>query len=496
MVDKNKWQQLRTKISIPSKHWIDGNYVDSVSGATIDKLSATDGKHLVAFARGDGLDVDKAVAAADRSFNAGVWANLDPTVRKEKLLKVAELMDKYRDELALLETLDVGKTITESWNDDLTSAINTFKYYAELIDKVYGEIAPTSKNFFYYITKEPIGVVGIIVPWNYPLLMTSWKLAAALAAGNSVVIKPSERSPLTALKLAEIIKEAGVPDGVVNVILGYGHEAGEALALHHKVRAIGFTGSTAVGAKMIAYSSQSNLKRVYNELGGKSPVIVFNDFEDLQQVAQTMTGIMFYNQGQSCHAPSRLLVHDSIADKLLEHMVACAKNYIPDDPLLEQTTLGAVIDEKHLQRILGYIDIGKNNGANCIYGGNRVHNATGGYYVEPTIFDNVTQQMQIAQEEIFGPVLSVIRFKTEAEAIAIANDTEYGLAAGLWSNNINRVHRVIPQLKAGMVNVNDYSSGNLTVPFGGFKQSGNGRDKSIHALDKYLELKTVCIKLY
>jgi acyl-CoA reductase-like NAD-dependent aldehyde dehydrogenase len=495
MTNNNKWHELRTKISIIGKHWIDGKYVDATTGATIDKLSSTDGKHLVSFARGDCVDIDKAVTAADRTFNTGVWANLAPSARKAKLLKVAELIDKYKEELALLETIDVGKPIADSLNSDVAEAKNTFQYYAELIDKVYGEIAPTSKELFYYVTKEPVGVVGVIVPWNYPLLMTSWKLAPALAAGNSVVIKPSERSPLTALKLAEIIKEAGIPDGVVNVVLGYGHEAGEALALHPKVRAIGFTGSTAVGAKMFAYSSQSNLKRVYNELGGKSPVIVFNDYDNLEQVAKAITGSMFYNQGQSCNAPSRILVQDDIADKLVQHMIACAKEYIPADPLLEETTLGAVVDEKHLQRVLTYIDSGIKNGASCVHGGKRFSNATGGFYVEPTIFDNVTQQMQIAKEEIFGPVLSIIRFKTEAEAIAIANDTEYGLSSGIWSNNINRIHRVIPQLRAGTVCVNEYSVGNLSVPFGGYKQSGNGRDKSIHALDKYVELKTVCIRL-
>jgi len=338
-------------------------------------------------------------------------------------------------------------------------------------------------------------VVGAIVPWNYPMLMAAWKLGPALACGNSVVLKPSEKSPLTALRLAELAIKAGLPAGVFNVVPGYGHEAGQALALHMEVDALGFTGSTRVGRQMLAYSAQSNLKRVFNELGGKSAFIVFDDADNIERAADTVAGSLFFNQGESCNAPSRLLVHESVADEMVARIVAQAPCYQPADPLDPSTVMGALVDEGQLRTVLGYIEAGRQEGARCVAGGAQALADTGGQYVQPTVFDGVRPEMKIAQEEIFGPVLSVIRFKDEAEAIRIANGTPYGLQASVWSQQIDRAHRVARALKAGTVHVNQYDEDDVTVPFGGYKQSGNGRDKSLHALDKYTELKTTWIRI-
>jgi gamma-glutamyl-gamma-aminobutyraldehyde dehydrogenase len=334
-----------------------------------------------------------------------------------------------------------------------------------------------------------------VVPWNYPMIMTAWKLGPALAAGNSVVLKPSEKSPLTAMRLAELAMEAGLPEGVFNVVPGFGHEAGEALALHPDVDAIGFTGSTRVGRKMLEYAGRSNLKRVYNELGGKSAFIVFPDFDDLGRAARTAAGSMFFNQGESCNAPSRVLVHESVADEFVKIVAAETPNFQPGDPLDTATEMGALVDDTQLRTVLGYIAAGNEEGARVAAGGAQAREASGGYFVQPTVFDGVTNKMKIAREEIFGPVMSIVRFKTEAEAIALANDSPYGLQASVWSSNINRAHRVARALRAGTVHVNQYDEDDITVPFGGFKQSGNGRDKSLHAFDKYTELKTTWVRI-
>jgi len=338
-------------------------------------------------------------------------------------------------------------------------------------------------------------VIGCIVPWNYPMLMAAWKLGPALAAGNSVVLKPSEKSPYTALRLAEIAVEAGLPEGVLNVVPGFGPEAGEALALHMDVDAIGFTGSTRVGRRMLDYAGRSNLKRVYNELGGKSANIVFADFDDLERAAATSAGSVFYNQGESCNAPTRLFVEEAIADKFIELVAAQARDWAPGNPLSPETAMGALVDEGQVSTVLRYIDAGKSEGARLLAGGERMHPAKGGCYIGPTIFDGVSNEMTIAREEIFGPVLSVIRFRTEEEALARANASSYGLQAALWTSNLSRAHRVARGLRAGTVHVNSYDEDDITVPFGGYKQSGNGRDKSLHALEKYTELKTTWIRL-
>ncbi|MEX8517076.1 MAG: aldehyde dehydrogenase [Leptothrix sp. (in: b-proteobacteria)] len=489
------WHQRARELTFDGRAVIDGQRVASRSGATFDKHSPIDGRRLGAVARGQAADVDAAVVAARAAFDDGRWARKSPAARKRVLQRFAELILAAREELALLETLDMGKPIQYSLSVDVPSAARTIQWYAEAIDKVYDEIAPTADTGLALITREPMGVVGVIVPWNYPMIMAAWKLGPALATGNSVVMKPSEKSPYTALRLAEIALEAGLPPGVFNVVPGYGHEAGEALALHMDVDAIGFTGSTRTGRRMLDYAARSNLKRVYNELGGKSAFIVFPDFEDLPRAARTAAASLFFNQGESCNAPSRVLVHESIADEFVRRVAAEAPKYQPGDPLDARTELGALVDAGQLRSVLGYIESGRTEGARCVAGGAQVRAESGGYYVQPTVFDQVRNDMAIAREEIFGPVMSVLRFSTEAEAIALANASPYGLQASVWSDSLNRAHRVARALRAGTVHVNQYDEDDITVPFGGYKQSGNGRDKSLHALDKYTELKTTWIRI-
>jgi len=446
-------------------------------------------------ARGRAEDIDAAVASARAAFADARWAGKAPAARKKVLQRFAEKILAARDELALLETLDMGKPIQYSLAVDVGATARTIAWYAEAVDKIYDEIAPTAASALALITREPMGVIGVVVPWNYPMIMAAWKLGPALAAGNSVVLKPSEKSPLTALRLAELAIEAGLPEGVFNVVPGYGHEAGEALALHMDVDAIGFTGSTRVGRKMLEYAGRSNLKRVYNELGGKSAFVVFDDFAHVERAAKTVAGSMFFNQGESCNAPSRVLVHEKVADRFLEVIAAEAPKYAPGDPLSGHAEMGALVDETQMKTVLGYIEAGNSEGAKLVTGGQRARAETGGFYVQPTVFERVRNDMKIAREEIFGPVMSVIRFANEAEAIALANDSSYGLQASVWSDNVNRAHRVARALRAGTVHVNQYDEDDITVPFGGYKQSGNGRDKSLHAFDKYTELKTTWLRI-
>jgi acyl-CoA reductase-like NAD-dependent aldehyde dehydrogenase len=489
------WAQRANALRIDGRSVIDGKRLDAVDGQTFAKHSPIDNRLLGAVVRGQAADIDLAVRSARAAFTDRRWAGKAPAVRKKLLQRFAEKILGAKEELALLETLDMGKPIQYALSVDVPSAARCIAWYAEAVDKIYDEIAPTPDTALALITREPMGVIGAIVPWNYPMIMAAWKLGPALAAGNSVVLKPSEKSPYTALRLAELAVEAGIPPGVFNVVPGYGHEAGEALAMHMEVDAIGFTGSTRVGRRMYEYAGKSNLKRVYNELGGKSAFLVFKDHEDIARAARTVAGSMFFNQGESCNAPSRVLVQDDIADEFAQMVAAEAPKYAPGDPLNAATELGALVDETQMRTVLSYIDAGHQEGAKVLAGGRQARAETGGFYVEPTVFADVNNGMKIAREEIFGPVVGIIRFKTEEEAVALANNSSYGLQASVWSHNINRAHRVARALKAGTVHVNQYDEDDITVPFGGFKQSGNGRDKSLHAFDKYTELKTTWIRL-
>ncbi|REE22196.1 gamma-glutamyl-gamma-aminobutyraldehyde dehydrogenase [Paraburkholderia sp. BL27I4N3] len=488
------WQDKTATLSIEGRAFIDGEYRDAESGRTFDCLSPIDGKLLAKVADSGSTDVDAAVAAARRAFDSGVWSGLNPRRRKAVLLRWAASIREHMDELALLETLDAGKPIADTTSVDVPGAAYCVEWFAEAIDKIGGEVAPADHHLVVLVTREPIGVVAAVVPWNFPILMASWKFGPALAAGNSVVLKPSEKSPLTAIRLAQLALDAGIPAGVFNVVPGAG-EPGKLLALHHDVDCLAFTGSTNVGKLIMQYAGQSNLKRVWLELGGKSPNIVMTDCPDMDRAANAAAGAIFYNMGEMCTAGSRLLVHRDIKDVFLDKLIAAARSYTPGNPLDPNTSMGAIVDKVQLERVLGYIEAGRAE-AKLLLGGARVKEETGGFYIEPTIFEIPASGAKVAREEIFGPVLSVITFDTVEEAIRIANDSEYGLAAAVWTSNLTTAHEVSRQLRAGTVWVNCYDEGgDMNFPFGGYKQSGNGRDKSLHALEKYTELKSTLVRL-
>ena len=486
---------MTMELKLDGRAVINGERVAARNGQSFDCISPVDGRILAQVARSSEADVDAAVSAARAAFEDRRWSGLAPAQRKRIMIKFADLLLAHGDELAMTETLDMGKPIKYARAVDVNSASNCIRWYGEAVDKVYDEIAPTSRNALALITREPVGVVGVIVPWNYPMIMASWKIAPALAAGNSVVLKPSEKSPLTALRMADLALQAGIPAGVFNVVPGYGAEAGSPLALHMDVDCIAFTGSTRVGKQIHVMAGQSNLKRAWTELGGKSPNIVFADCPDLDKAVQAAVGSIFFNQGESCNAPSRLFVEASIKDMFLEKALALVPGYAPGNPLDKATVMGALVDKVQMDTVLRYIESGKSEGAKVLAGGVQTMRETGGFYVQPTIFDEVRNDMTIAREEIFGPVLSVLSFTDTADVVRQANQTIYGLQAGVWTRDLNKAHGVARALRAGTVHVNQYDEDDITVPFGGFKQSGVGRDKSLHAFDKYTETKTTWIRI-
>ncbi len=489
------WQQRARDLRIEGRAFIQGEYCAAAQGGQFDCISPVDGRVLAQVASCDLADAERAVASARAAFEAGSWAKLAPAKRKAVLIRFADLLEANREELALLETLDMGKPIGDSLTVDIPGAARALRWSGEAIDKIYDEVAATPHDQLGLVTREPVGVVAAIVPWNFPLMMACWKLGPALATGNSVVLKPSEKSPLTAIRIARLAIDAGIPAGVLNVLPGYGHTVGKALALHMDVDTLVFTGSTRVAKQLMIYAGESNMKRVWLEAGGKSPNIVFADAPDLQAAAQAAAGAIAFNQGEVCTAGSRLLVERSIKERFLPMVVEALKGWKPGNPLDPSTNVGALVDTQQLNTVLSYIDSGRQAGAQVLIGGQRTLEETGGLYVEPTIFDGVDNAMKIAQEEIFGPVLSVISFDSAEEAVAIANDTPYGLAAAVWTADLSKAHRTARALRAGSVWVNQYDGGDMTAPFGGFKQSGNGRDKSLHAFDKYTELKATWIQL-
>ena len=489
------WEQRANTLNIETRAFIHGEYVAAQSGATFECISPVDGRVLGLVASCDLADAERAVADARVTFDSGVWSRMAPVARKEVMIRFADLIEQHGEELALLETLDMGKPIGDSLGIDVSSAARSIRWSGEAIDKIYDEVAATPHNELGLVTREPIGVVAAIVPWNFPLLMSCWKLGPALSTGNSVILKPSEKSPLTAIRLAQLAIDAGIPAGVFNVLPGYGHTVGKALALHMDVDTLVFTGSTKIAKQLMIYAGESNMKRVWLEAGGKSPNIVFADAPDLQAAAEAAAGAIAFNQGEVCTAGSRLLVENSIKDKFVPMVVAAIKTWKPGNPLDPETNVGALVDTQQMNTVLSYIQAGHDDGAKLVAGGKRTLEETGGVYVEPTIFDGVNNAMRIAREEIFGPVLSVIGFDSAEEAVQIANDTPYGLAAAVWTSNLSKAHLTAKALRAGSVWVNQYDGGDMTAPFGGFKQSGNGRDKSLHAFDKYTELKATWIKL-
>ncbi|WP_152226245.1 aldehyde dehydrogenase [Pseudomonas sp. SCB32] len=489
------WEARAKTLKIEGRAFIQGEYLAAASGDTFDCISPVDGRLLAKVTSCDAADAERAVQSARATFDSGVWSREAPAARKAVMIRFAALLEEHAEELALLETLDMGKPIGDSLNVDLPGAADSLRWSGEAIDKVYDEVAATSHDQLGLVTREPVGVVAAIVPWNFPLMMAAWKLGPALATGNSVILKPSERSPLTAIRIAQLALEAGLPAGVLNVLPGYGHTVGKALSLHMDVDTVVFTGSTKIAKQLMVYAGESNMKRVWLEAGGKSPNIVFEDAPDLQAAAESAAAAIAFNQGEVCTAGSRLLVQKSIKAKFVPLVVEALKGWKAGHPLDPETNVGALVDGRQLEQVLGYIQAGQDEGAKILTGGKRVLEETGGTYVEPTLFDGVSNAMRIAREEIFGPVLSVIEFEDAEEAVRIANDTPYGLAAAVWTSDISKAHLTARALRAGSVWVNMYDGGDMTAPFGGFKQSGNGRDKSLHAFDKYTELKATWIKL-
>jgi aldehyde dehydrogenase (NAD+) len=467
---------------------IDGKWVNAVSGKTFETTNPTTGDVICRVAEGDKSDVESAVKAARRAFESGPWPKMSAAERGRLLYKLADLMESHKEELAALETLDNGKPIRDSLNVDLPASIATYRYYAGWADKIHGKTIPSSGPYFTYTRHEPVGVVGQIIPWNFPLLMQACKWGPALAAGCTSVLKPAEQTPLSALRVAELALEAGFPEGVINVVTGFGPTAGAAIAEHMDVDKVAFTGSTEVGQQVMKAAAMSNLKRVTLELGGKSPNIIFAD-ADVETAAKFAYQALFFNMGQCCCAGSRLYVEAPVYDQVREIVSQRAAKQRIGDPFDQNTTQGPQVSQEQFDRILGYIESGKREGAKCLTGGRRVDRA--GYFIEPTIFDEVNDEMKIAREEIFGPVLSMLRFKSVEEAIGRGNQTKYGLAAAVWTKDIAKAHKLAAGLRAGTVWVNCYNAGDATVPFGGFKMSGIGREFGEYGLSAYLEIKTV-----
>ena len=490
-----EWHKRATSLKPRTDLFIDGRFVKSRSGATFPTINPATGLVIAEMAKGGADDIDAAVASARKAFRSGVWSKMAPRDRMTVLYKFADLIGQRLEEFALLDCLDMGKPISDMMNADGPFSQLTFQFFAECIDKMEGAVTNTASDAFHFITREPLGVVGCVVPWNYPLMMAAWKVAPALAAGNSVVLKPAEQSPMSALLLAELFMEAGGPAGVFNVVNGLGEEAGKALALHNDVDKIAFTGSVEVGKLMLVYAGQSNMKKVTTECGGKTPQIIMGDVPDLEVAAQYAVNGIYANQGEVCSAGSRILVDASLYDDFVQKFMDRAPSFAPGDPLDPATTMGPLVTGEQQKRVLDYIDIGKKEGAKLVFGGSRPGNFDKGYYVEPTLFAGVTPKMRIAQEEIFGPVAAVIPFKNAEQAIEIANDSIYGLAASIWTRDVSVAHKMARDVQAGMVWVNCFDHGDMTQPWGGYKQSGNGRDKCFEALLAHTQTKSVWMHL-
>lgn len=483
-----EYHKIAESLPLPNYSFINGEAYYAMSGETYVSTNPATGDTLANITACGVDDVDVAVSVAKHAFDSGVWSEIHPSERKALLLKLCDLVAQNQHELAVMESLDSGKPVCDCENIDIPEFIHTLSWHAELIDKIYDQTAPVGPNAMAVVVREPVGVVGAVLPWNFPLLMLAWKIAPALAAGCTMVIKPAKQTSLTAIRIAELATEAGIPNGVLNIITGGGATVGGAIGRHMDVDMVTFTGSTVTGRQFLNYSSESNLKKVVLELGGKNPCVVLDDAEDLDVVAQQVCAAAFWNMGENCSAGSRLIVQQGIKAALLEKVKEHSKSWQLGNPLNPENNLGAMIDQTHFRKVCEYLALGKEEGYETILGGDSVD----GRFIQPTIFDGVRNEDRMAQEEIFGPILSVITVASEAEAIAVANDTEYGLAASVFTGNSKRAIRVARAIKAGTVTVNCFGEGDISTPFGGYKMSGfGGRDNSIHAHDQYTELKTI-----
>ena len=493
MSEQPQWHKKASEFKSDAKIFIDGKFMDAASGKTFVNVSPSQNRVIGQIASGDVEDINRAVASAKKVFDAGTWRDMNPRDKKIIMLRWAQLLGEHREELAFLEAIDTGRPISDALSVDAPNSTRVIQWYAETIDKTYDEIAPAPRNALAMITREPLGVIGAVVPWNYPMMITSWKLGPAIAMGNSIVVKPAENSSLSALKMAELAVAAGLPEGVFNVVPGLGAEAGQALARHMDVAKIAFTGSGPTGRKMMAYAAESNMKHVSLELGGKSPQVVLKDCTDLESAASTIAWAIYYNAGQTCNAGSRIIVEKEIKEELFAHLHKFLESFVVGNQFDPATQMAGLVSQVQRDRVNAYLDLIGQDGENVIFGGEKTSGDD--LLIKPTLVDNVKPDSRLAQEEIFGPVLVAIDAKDEDDALRLANATEYGLAASVWTNNIAKAHKFARKLRAGTVWVNTFDMLDVITPFGGFGASGGGRDKSLHAIDAYSALKTTWVDL-